>query len=183
MTTTTPEVFTGGQKALMAQEAVHATRQYAPGTVPGLLQTPDYARAVADALPHLGPDREDHFRLRMARGRQLRELTHLRHQFILGAAVHDHAPHTPLMDAQRAHLADLDRFGHIDIRVRPAGVVLTDPTGFTIRAGSVWIEAGDLYFTGSGDVRKWVGEWGRLWEEAVPLADYQQERPGAKLPE
>ncbi|MEE2040153.1 Scr1 family TA system antitoxin-like transcriptional regulator [Nocardiopsis sp. CT-R113] len=174
MTTTAPEVFTGGQKALMAQEAVHATRQYSPGTVPGLLQTLDYATEVANALPHLSDDREDHIRLRMARGRQVRECTHLRHQFIVGAAVHDLDPHTPLMDAQRAHLADLDQLGHIDIRVRPARVVLTDPTGFTIRAGRVWIEAGDTYFVASDDVQQWVEEWGRLWEEAVPLSAYQQ---------
>ncbi|MEU4283583.1 Scr1 family TA system antitoxin-like transcriptional regulator [Nocardiopsis dassonvillei] len=166
-------VFDGGQAALKTEEAAHATWQYAPGAVPGLLQTPDYATAVADALPHLNEGREDHFRLRMERGQQMRALTHLRHRFLLSGAVHDHAPRTALMDAQRAHLADLDQLDHIEIRVRPSGDALTDPTGFTLRGGRAWIECGDLYFAGPGDVQTWIAEWERLWSCAVPLATYQ----------
>ena len=65
MTTTAPDVFTGGQEALTTEEATNATWQYAPGTVPGLLQTPGYATAVANSLPHLDRGRQDHFRLRI----------------------------------------------------------------------------------------------------------------------
>ncbi|NKY96755.1 Scr1 family TA system antitoxin-like transcriptional regulator [Nocardiopsis alborubida] len=167
-------VFDGGQAALKTEESAHATWQYAPGAMPGLLQTPDYATALADALPHLDEGREDHFRLRMERGQQMRELTHLRHCFLLSGAVHDHAPHTELMEDQRAHLADLDRLDHIEIRVRPAAPVLTDPTGFTIRGQSAWVECGDLYFAAPGDVQTWIAEWERLWSCAVPLATYQR---------
>lgn len=175
--TIAPEVFTGGQDALAAQEGVHATWQYAPAAVPGLLQTPVYAHAVADALPHLSDGRDEHFRLRMARGQQMRELTHLHHLFLIGALAHDHAQGTELMDAQRAHLADLDRLlDHVEIRVRPTidSRVLTDPTGFTLRAGHAWVEVGDLYFRAPGTTQEWAGEWERLWTGAVPLADYQQ---------
>ncbi|MEE2037968.1 Scr1 family TA system antitoxin-like transcriptional regulator [Nocardiopsis sp. CT-R113] len=65
MTTTAPDVFTGGQEALTTEEATNATWQYAPGTVPGLLQTPGYATAVANSLPHLDRGRQDRFRLRI----------------------------------------------------------------------------------------------------------------------
>ncbi|GAA1468194.1 DUF5753 domain-containing protein [Nocardiopsis exhalans] len=160
-------IYRQGQEGLLIQEAEHATWQYMPLGIPGLLQNPDYARAVHTQLPHLGEASQEQVRLRMQRAEQMRALPHLYHRFVLGSVTLAHP--TPVMRAQLAHLQELDQLPHIEIRVLPAGPVITDPSGFTLRADQVWIEAADLYFTAPGHRALWHAEWDRLWSKSAPL--------------
>ncbi|GAA1463185.1 hypothetical protein GCM10009603_34830 [Nocardiopsis exhalans] len=174
MTTTVlaPELLHhDGQAGILAQEADHPTWQYMPHGLPGFLQTPDHAHALAELLPHVEYAHTEQVRLRLQRGEQMRTRTHLRHRFILGPEILNTT--TPLMADQYAHLVELDQLDHIQIRIRPAGPVVTDPTGFTLRAGRAWIEAADLYFAAPGNIATWHKEWERLWAQTVPLTDHQ----------
>ncbi|MET8872274.1 helix-turn-helix transcriptional regulator [Nocardia sp. NPDC004604] len=158
------------------EAAAQRLTSYAPDIVLGLLQAPDYARALLrSALPGIS-SREIDRRVEVKRRRQ-RILTRKRHATELNAvllecAVRRVVGDPRVMSAQCRHLADMSTLPNVTLRVLPysAGIPLGDPVGlFTvvefgldkkmqpIEPPVVYLEnfTGDLYLESPGDVERY----------------------------
>jgi transcriptional regulator with XRE-family HTH domain len=107
---------------LITEAAASQIQAYQPQQVPDLLQTPQYARAVAAADPALPPDMQDLFLKAMLTRQQL-ILGERRPELavVIGeAALHQVVGGTEVMRAQLTHLAELSgTHPQITIQVRP----------------------------------------------------------------
>ena len=90
--------------------------------VPGLLQTPDYARAIFHELvPEMPPEVvEEHVELRMARQRKMAEAPVPRLDYILDEGVlHRHIGGTDVMRGQLKHLIERGARPNTSVRMLP----------------------------------------------------------------
>jgi transcriptional regulator with XRE-family HTH domain len=102
-------------------EAV-AIRRYQSAIIPGLLQTPEYARATHEVvIPRLAPERIDDFvKVRMTRQRLLTENPALRFWVVLDEAVLHRTVGGPLaMSVQLDQLAKVTNLPNVTIQVIP----------------------------------------------------------------
>lgn len=106
------------------EAGAHRVREYAPDLVPGLLQTPDYARAVMSAgTPYIRPvDVEPRLRTRLTRQARLEGERPLGLDVVLGeAALRQWIGGRETMCHQLAHLLRVidGKRGHVRVRVVP----------------------------------------------------------------
>jgi transcriptional regulator with XRE-family HTH domain len=102
-------------------EAV-AIRRYQSAIIPGLLQTPEYARATHEVvIPRLAPERIDDFiEVRMTRQRLLTENPALRLWVVLDEAVlHREVGGRTVMSAQLDQLVKATRLPNVTIQIIP----------------------------------------------------------------
>jgi transcriptional regulator with XRE-family HTH domain len=166
------------QGSLAAMETAAATlRQYVPGFVPGLLQTQDYAVAVARASGV--PNPRSVASTRMQRQAAVREAgTQL--QVVMdarGLLVSIPEDETLLAEQLGRLIASVEE-PHVDLRVVPLGaqVVALSPVPFTIYdfrrevAGSVvYVETptADLFVAAASDLDRYVSLWKSLRASAL----------------
>jgi transcriptional regulator with XRE-family HTH domain len=123
------------QRAVQAVElgAVH-TIEVEPLIVPGLLQTPDYARAIFERVRFEHEDVEDAVSARLQRQTVLTS-TEKRFEFVvLETCLHTHYGPPAVMEAQFRHLHLLSTWKNVDLVVVPMRTVLpvVPQHGFTI---------------------------------------------------
>ncbi|MBF4997154.1 helix-turn-helix domain-containing protein [Nocardia sp. BSTN01] len=145
---------------------------YQPDLIPGLLQIPDYARAlIRTALPEAAEEEVDR-RLRLKLRRQLL-ITRKVRPAGLQVVIHEGALRrivgsAKVMGSQIRHVADMSTRANVEVRVLPfsSGVPLGDPVGafvvlrFNDRARTVvYVETftGNLYLEKSASVRRYAG--------------------------
>lgn len=102
------------------EEAATATRQYQSTLVPGLLQTPDYARATAEVL-EVGPDRvEELVEVKLRRQRLLDAKPSAPISVILDEAVlHRLVGGARAMQDQLLHLIEVTKTSNVTIQIIP----------------------------------------------------------------
>lgn len=105
------------------EEAATATRQYQSTIVPGLLQTPDYARAMAEVL-EVGPDRVDELvEVKLRRQRLLAAKPSAPISLILDEAVlHRLVGGVRAMQDQLLHLVEVTQTSNVTIQIIPYNV-------------------------------------------------------------
>jgi transcriptional regulator with XRE-family HTH domain len=158
---------------------------YHPELVHGLLQTPDYAEAVIRANPDLSEEvvgRRLEFRLERQRAVLSRPSGV---DAVLGeGALHLRVGSDEVMDAQVAHLRDLDAAGQARIRILPwtAGAHASMKGAFTILdfddpedPALVYIEthAGSRYLEQSQQITEYRRIFGLLKQRAVTLEEWK----------
>lgn len=114
-----PEHFA---EAAEAEAEATAIRQYAPMLIPGLLQTPAYARAVTRAYGPTAPEEivDERVEARMARTRLLDDPTKPLLWAVLDeAALRRATGGRPVMAEVLRHVADLARRGRVIVQVLP----------------------------------------------------------------
>jgi transcriptional regulator with XRE-family HTH domain len=146
-----------------------STKYYQSTVIPGLLQTPDYARAMHEVVvPKLGPERIDELvKVRLKRQELLERDPPLTISTILDeAALHRVVGSAPIMRAQLDRLIEMGRLGKVTIQVIPyaAGAhQAMDSTFRILEFGSsqvpdvVYVEGlvGYLYLDRPADVRRY----------------------------
>ncbi|MEV5828843.1 helix-turn-helix transcriptional regulator [Spirillospora sp. NPDC052242] len=107
------------------ESAAETLRTYQPSSVPGLLQTPDYARAI---ITHGGPltlseeDVERRISLRLKRQEVLADAGNLELWAVLDEAVlHREVGGPQVMQAQLAHLVGMASRPRVDLQILPFG--------------------------------------------------------------
>lgn len=154
--------------------AARTVRNFQPSVIPGLLQTPEYARAVLS----LGRTRDVEAAVseRIARQKVLYEAGR-QFSFLLT----DHVLRWPVggeavLSAQRDRIVSLSRLPTVDLAVLPnAAVVLVPWQNFILwepQDGSPVYAGSELYLgeqkaTDPGDVDLLLDVWSRLWDAAV----------------
>ncbi|AYF79080.1 XRE family transcriptional regulator [Nocardia yunnanensis] len=148
---------------------------YQPALVPGLLQIPEYARALIRAVKpdESAADHERRLELRMRRQAKLsRRYEPLQLEVVLHeAALHCNVGDPVVMGAQLRHLAEIGKMPNVSVRVLPfkAGAPVGDPVGqFAILEFDdggrehvwppvVYLETfiGCMYLEKDGDVRRY----------------------------
>jgi transcriptional regulator with XRE-family HTH domain len=105
------------------EEAATATRQYQSAIVPGLLQTSDYARAMAEVL-EVGPDRVDELvEVKLRRQRLLAAKPSAPVSVILDEAVlHRLVGGVRAMQDQLLHLIEVTKTSNVTIQIIPYDV-------------------------------------------------------------
>ena len=161
---------------------------YGLGVIPGLLQTPDYARAVVRApVPKLAPEViEQRVQGRMARQRLLTSGDGPRFEAVMDESVlHRVVGSQAIMRAQLQRLLELFNLPKVTLRVVPydAGVPLAPNNKFIIlKSGRftvpdvVFVEGltGDLYLEDPSDVKTYELTFRTLIQQAaVPAATYE----------
>jgi transcriptional regulator with XRE-family HTH domain len=168
------------------EEAATAIKQYQSTTIPGLLQTPDYARATAEVLipdaspgvSQLSPERVDKLvEVKLRRQDVLAKESAPEFAIIVDEAVlHRTVGGATGMEAQLDHLIDVSNLRNVTIRVIPYGVgahPAMDST-FTILEFSqavpsvVYVEGliGSLYVERSQDIARYE----RVFEHLCTIA-------------
>jgi transcriptional regulator with XRE-family HTH domain len=157
-------------------------RDFALGLVPGLLQTPDYARAILTAaVPHPGPEMVEHLiEGRIVRQqRLLAEDSPAQFQAILEMTVLRRVVGSrSVMRAQLNHLLDLTQLPSVTVRVVPyeAGALPSATNKFIILSFAspglsdvVFIEGmtGDLYLDRDEDIEAYTTAFRELGELAA----------------
>lgn len=176
-----PEDF---QQLLHVEATLLASRQLETLVVPGLLQTPDYTRAlVAGGDPGLDFEvAERRVLARMARQRVLNRPKPLRLHVILDETVLTRPIGTPsVMRGQLAKLVDAAETAHVTIQVLPrsAGATPAVDGSFSILTlpepipdfGYAECPGGAMYIENRAHVRAMVEKWGILTERALSPAD------------
>ncbi|OLF05133.1 transcriptional regulator [Actinophytocola xinjiangensis] len=176
-----PEDF---QQLLHVEATLLAARQLETLVVPGLLQTPDYTRAlVVGANPGLDFETTERRVLaRMARQRVLNRPKPLRYQVILTETVLTTPVGTPsVMRGQLARLVDAAEADHITIQVLPrsAGATPALDGSFSVLTlpdpipdfGYAEGQGGSMYIEDREHVRALVEKWGVLTGCALSPAD------------
>jgi hypothetical protein len=165
-------------------------RAYEPELVPGLLQTPDYARAAIRAVRD-DTDEEEvierHVQLRMQRQAEFFDTEGRRSvSIVLGAGVLCRPIGGPaVMQAQILHLRATARDHHMDLRVLPwdAGAHAAMAGGFVVLGfpdvedpDVVYVEAqtGGRYLEKPSEVREYERIYERVFKVAVPIEEYMQ---------
>lgn len=107
------------------EEDATAIKQYQSTTIPGLLQTPEYARATAEVLiPQVSPARADELvEVKLRRQGVLAKEPALRFAAVIDEAVLHRAVGSPAgMGAQLDRLIEVTKFHNVTIQVIPYGV-------------------------------------------------------------
>ncbi|MGH3929017.1 MAG: helix-turn-helix domain-containing protein [Pseudonocardiaceae bacterium] len=176
-----PEDFHG---FLNVEAALVALRQVETMLIPGLLQTPDFARAlITDGRPGLPPDvLERRVLARMARQQVLTRANPLEYHVIIEEAILERPVGTPkIMRNQLRRLIDDAAADHVTLQVLPkaAGAspalkgpfsVLTLPEPIP-DFGYAECPGGAVYIEDRDRVRTCLLTWGVLTERALSQAD------------
>jgi transcriptional regulator with XRE-family HTH domain len=170
------------QGAVASLEAVtRRIRQYQPMVVPGLLQTREYARAIAAAAGAADPDAIVEARVRRQEALALKDAPRFDVVFDARALLYRTFPVEVLRD-QVVGLAERVRQPRINLHVVPLGVEhdVVSAVGFTIydfrqreSPPVVWIESptGDVYFSAPDDVEQYEALFRRLRGVALGADD------------
>ncbi|NKY96620.1 helix-turn-helix domain-containing protein [Nocardiopsis alborubida] len=107
---------------LGAESEAEAVYNYDDGLIPGLAQTPEYARALIEAMPN-GHDPQqinDHVTARVRRQRRLTEDHPLQVTAVFNeSALHREVGGVEVMREQLAHLLEVSRLPNVDLRCLP----------------------------------------------------------------
>jgi Domain of unknown function (DUF5753) len=176
-----PEDF---QQLLHVEATLLARRQLETGVVPGLLQTPDYTRAlVTGGSPGLDFEMAERRVLaRMARQRVLNRPKPLRYHAILDESILTRPVGTPsVMRGQLAKLVDAAESEHTTIQVLPRSVGATPAVdgSFSILTlpepipdfGYAECPGGAMYIEDRAHVRELLEKWGILTDHALTPAE------------
>jgi hypothetical protein len=108
-------------RELMGLEpAARSIYKYEPSVVPGLFQTPDYARSLLHAIEHSAGEIETLIEIRIQRQEMLENPGHPELHFVLGEAAIARAIGGPqVMNEQLDHLLDLAKDRRINLRLVP----------------------------------------------------------------
>jgi transcriptional regulator with XRE-family HTH domain len=158
-----------------------SVKNYQSILIPGLLQTPDYARAVNEAvIPQPDPERlEEQTEVRLRRQDRLTRDPPLRFGAILDeAALHRVIGGPAVMEAQLRHLTELSKLPNVTLQVIPfsaGGHPAMDSTFNVLEfadavPGVVYVEGlvGWVYMKRSRDVERYAGVFERLCHIALP---------------
>jgi Domain of unknown function (DUF5753) len=158
-----------------------SVRNYQSILIPGLLQTPDYARAVNEAvIPQPDPERlEEQTEVRLRRQERLTQDPPLRFGVILDeAALHRVIGGPAVMETQLRHLVELSQLPNVTLQVIPfsAGAHPAMDSTFNVLEfadavpGVVYVEGlvGWVYMKRSQDVERYVRVFERLCHIALP---------------
>ena len=158
-----------------------SVKNYQSILIPGLLQTPDYARAVNEAVvPQPDPERlEEQTEVRLRRQERLTQDPPLRFGVILDeAALHRVIGGPAVMEAQLRHLVELSQLPNVTLQVIPfsAGAHPAMDSTFIILEfadavpGLVYVEGlvGWVYMKRSRDVDRYMRVFERLCDVALP---------------
>jgi transcriptional regulator with XRE-family HTH domain len=158
-----------------------SVKNYQSILIPGLLQTPDYARAVNEAvIPQPDPERlEEQTEVRLRRQDRLTRDPPLRFGAILDeAALHRVIGGPAVMEAQLRHLIELSKLPNVTLQVIPfsaGGHPAMDSTFNVLEfadavPGVVYVEGlvGWVYMKRSRDVERYAGVFERLCHIALP---------------
>lgn len=158
-----------------------SVKNYQSILIPGLLQTPDYARAVNEAvIPQPDPERlEEQTEVRLRRQDRLTQDPPLRFGVILDeAALHRVIGGPAVMEAQLRHLAELSQLPNVTLQVIPfsAGAHPAMDSTFNVLEfadavpGVVYVEGlvGWVYMKRSRDVERYARVFERLCHIALP---------------
>lgn len=161
------------------EEAAIAVRGYQSSVVPGLLQTPAYARAMAEVVPEVTPSRVDELvKVKMRRQALLSKDPPLPLSVILDEAVLHRVVGGPqAMRAQLDHLVEAAGLYEVTIQIIPysAGAHPALESTFSILdfddpvPSVVYVEGliGFIYVERSQDVARYERVFGRLQEIAL----------------
>jgi transcriptional regulator with XRE-family HTH domain len=158
-----------------------SVKNYQSILIPGLLQTPDYARAVNEAvIPQPDPERlEEQTEVRLRRQDRLTQDPPLRFGVILDeAALHRVIGGQAVMEAQLRHLTELSKLPNVTLQVIPfsaGGHPAMDSTFNVLEfadavPGVVYVEGlvGWVYMKRSRDVERYARVFERLCHIALP---------------
>ena len=158
-----------------------SVKNYQSILIPGLLQTPDYARAVNEAvIPQPDPERlEEQTEVRLRRQDRLTQDPPLRFGPILDeAALHRVIGGPAVMEAQLRHLVELSQLPNVTLQVIPfsAGAHPAMDSTFNVLEladavpGVVYVEGlvGWVYMKRSRDVERYARVFERLYYVALP---------------
>lgn len=158
-----------------------SVKNYQSILIPGLLQTPDYARAVNEAvIPQPDPERlEEQTEVRLRRQERLTQDPPLRFGVILDeAALHRVIGGPAVMETQLRHLVELSQLPNVTLQVIPfsAGAHPAMDSTFNVLEfadavpGVVYVEGlvGWVYMKRSQDVERYVRVFERLCHIALP---------------
>jgi transcriptional regulator with XRE-family HTH domain len=158
-----------------------SVKNYQSILIPGLLQTPDYARAVNEAvIPQPDPERlEEQTEVRLRRQDRLTQDPPLRFGVILDeAALHRVIGGPAVMEAQLRHLTELSKLPNVTLQVIPfsaGGHPAMDSTFNVLEfadavPGVVYVEGlvGWVYMKRSQDVERYARVFERLCHVALP---------------
>ena len=158
-----------------------SVKNYQSILIPGLLQTPDYARAVNEAvIPQPDPERlEEQTEVRLRRQDRLTQDPPLRFGVILDeAALHRVIGGQAVMEAQLRHLTELSKLPNVTLQVIPfsAGAHPAMDSAFNVLEfadavpGVVYVEGlvGWVYMNRSRDVERYARVFERLCHIALP---------------
>ena len=158
-----------------------SVKNYQSILIPGLLQTPDYARAVNEAvIPQPDPERlEEQTEVRLRRQERLTQDPPLRFGVILDeAALHRVIGGPAVMEAQLWHLVELSQLPNVTLQVIPfsAGAHPAMDSTFIILEfadavpGLVYVEGlvGWVYMERSRDIERYMQVFERLCDVALP---------------
>lgn len=160
--------------ATQEKQAQHI-RLFEPAIIPGVFQTPDYARSVlTDVSERLGAPRdiEDGVRARMKRQEALYEPGHLFQAVIWEAALHTLRSTPAVMVAQLERLSGLIGLDTVTLGIIPFGVrtKFSPKHGFWVIDDSLVIADtwnAELWLDSDDDVAFYVKTWALLDEAAV----------------
>jgi len=175
-----PEDF---QQLLHVEATLLAVRQLETLVVPGLLQTPDYTRALVNGgAPGLDFEvAERRVLARMARQRVLNRPKPLRYHVILDEPILTRPVGTPsVLRGQLAKLVDAAESAHITLQVLPRSIGATPAVdgSFSILTlpepipdfGYAESPGGAMYIEDRAHVRELVEKWGILTDRALSPA-------------
>ena len=158
-----------------------SVKNYQSILIPGLLQTPDYARAVNEAvIPQPAPETlEEQTEVRLRRQDRLTQDPPLRFGVILDeAALHRVIGGPAVMEAQLRHLTELSKLPNVTLQVIPfsaGGHPAMDSTFNVLEfadavPGVVYVEGlvGWVYMKRSRDVERYARVFERLCHIALP---------------
>ncbi|MCO6010757.1 helix-turn-helix transcriptional regulator [Actinoallomurus purpureus] len=166
-----PAVWT--DRWLSAEAHANMIQNYDLAVIPGLLQTPDYARAVIQFNRHLSIDIDELVRRRMSRQAILNDenppmCIFVIDEYVLRRMVGD----KKVMFDQLAHVRDLAQWSNIVVKIVPAGTNCYAGGPFMI-AKLDGVEIANLDTALRGQViekPEQVAEIGRIWEDIRELA-------------
>lgn len=178
------------QTLIGMEGAATSIKDFEPFLVPGLLQTPEYARAVVDSYRHGNTAAaEAVLRARMQRQRILEQESPPRLAVVLDEAViRRPVGGEAVMRRQLEHLIDSMEHHQVQLQIIPfaAGVHIGTLNGFIILEfddpaptipetaipGVVYVEtlAGGTYYDQPGEVEKHLRAFTRLGKEALPCS-------------
>jgi transcriptional regulator with XRE-family HTH domain len=158
-----------------------SVKNYQSILIPGLLQTPEYARAVNEAvIPQPDPERlEEQTEVRLRRQDRLTQDPPLRFGVILDeAALHRVIGGPAVMETQLRHLTELSKLPNVTLQVIPfsAGAHPAMDSTFNVLEfadavpGVVYVEGlvGWVYMKRSRDVERYARVFERLCHVALP---------------
>jgi transcriptional regulator with XRE-family HTH domain len=163
------------------EEAANAIRQYQSMIVPGLLETPEYARAMAEVLGD-APDRVNELvEVKVRRQRRLAVESFALLRVLDEAVLHRAVGGATVMQAQLNHLIELTRIHNVTVRVIPysAGAHAAMESMFIIldldhpMSNIVYVEGliGFLYLERPRDIARYEQAFDRLLALALSPQD------------